>query len=839
MNNLPKEIVADLAKSNLVPMDMDIRLADNLAEMSAVNAQNDNLGYVIPYFQPNGDIINFYRVRLLKGKIKYKQMPNTPCYVYYPKNFQEVFTLHYNKYNKYETPPIVFITEGEKKATLACKMGYPTVGLGGVNSWLNRNIVMNGDHTSVLNNKDVTIGLPKINDNNLAVGLKELILTIKKLGGNLCIIFDSDFNGTTKYEVQEAACLLSTEFRYYGVNYNQIRQIILPSLGDSPMSDSTIVSNSGSVINTKTGLDDYLMSPNATDLVELFYSHGKFPFHPNIHSYINKKLQAKPGRKIMSKLGMLLLADLDNNGTRLKTHSGDLYYFDNIEKKLIKVNLSSRHRTSLAETQFGQLLYLRYGLSTYDNKVIDWLHSQFASEDPITNVVPHRIIAMPMTHIEQKEDTIRYQLNDSHYIKINKDDITIKLNGDDGYMFEVGHVDNDINMKVFKEELIKQFKNPKLTPWWKDIIDEVHLNSNDDKGKNDVEYLRKVITYLYYVSPFLIQWRGSNMPIENIIGEAGSGKSSLFMLRMNILTGRMSLKREPANEKDWATYIANTGGLFILDNIRMADKYLKNKLSDEMCRITTAKASGRTIETRKLYTDNEQMQITVSTVFGFTSIAQVFPSNTDLLERSIIIELNKVDDKESNEGFIDWVEEKVQGNNTREKWLAHHFVVLHRFFKLVDKEWDNKFKSSHRLVNLVQSLQLMGKLFGHDVEWLPEFMARQGQQNIQSADWVIEGIKSFIVYCHSVDRLDKPDSVNALNDTLSTTKYIGCNDISTWCITNPEFNNNITLTNSRSLGRYIQQRKSLVSKITGLTEAGNKANKIVYRWIQPKDFSKM
>ena len=81
----------------------------------------------------------FYRVRFLippdsfaaQGKLarKYMQPPETGACAYFP-----VIELRWKEILANASLPLI-ITEGELKAACACKFGYPTIGLGGVDMW--------------------------------------------------------------------------------------------------------------------------------------------------------------------------------------------------------------------------------------------------------------------------------------------------------------------------------------------------------------------------------------------------------------------------------------------------------------------------------------------------------------------------------------------------------------------------------------------------------------------------------------------------------------------------------------------------------------------------------
>ncbi len=82
--NTNPDIVADLAKSGLVPSDMNVSAAGP-PELSAVNVLSSNAhGYKIPYYTLEGEPLPFYRLRLFDHHPKYKQPKNSENFVYFP-----------------------------------------------------------------------------------------------------------------------------------------------------------------------------------------------------------------------------------------------------------------------------------------------------------------------------------------------------------------------------------------------------------------------------------------------------------------------------------------------------------------------------------------------------------------------------------------------------------------------------------------------------------------------------------------------------------------------------------------------------------------------------------
>lgn len=169
----------------------------------------------LDYFGPDGKSIGdwpmsnpFYRVRYLEElgdkPQRYSQEPNTAPVAYYPRN-QDWSSL----INDVDQPLI--ITEGELKAAKACKEGFPTIGLGGVDNWRSLK-------------KGLTF-LPSL----------ELVKWVRR---NVYICFDSDYR--EKPNVCAALHKLADELHNRGCLVHMVSLPQLPGL-------------------EKVGLDDFLI----------------------------------------------------------------------------------------------------------------------------------------------------------------------------------------------------------------------------------------------------------------------------------------------------------------------------------------------------------------------------------------------------------------------------------------------------------------------------------------------------------------------------------------------------------------------------------------------------
>lgn len=817
---IEQQVKHDLSLSGLAPVDIKARSID-MSERAACGISPAVEGYVIPYFNIAGKPLAFYRVKLFGHELKYKQLKNTSNHVYFPPNFMEVFKSSGAKY--------IILTEGEKKAACACKMGFPAVAFGGVDSWRNKILLLPKDtEFSPYSYNKALVGakLPAsgwdmegVVADNVAQGFEELSNFMRDNKLHAVVIYDSDETTATsgmKVEVQRAAAELGFELRRRGLPINQIRQLLLPpieSLG-------------------KTGMDDFLtmLDDGKTRLEKLIADTLKkrsaFPVHPNLEADLNKKLQnAKLSRKDVQRLSMSLITDLDARGVRMfSKDEQQLYYFEEASSKLTKVELvTSSDRMSA--TPFSKLLYKYYGLSvSSDLRLVKWLMTQFSAEEPVEEVSPYRVFAKQ----DPQAGVICFQIGDGHYVKITGDPkkpIEVLHNGAENILFESGQVD-----PIDPTELLAEFekrKKEKLEMWWEDVLQEVRLKKH---GKT-----ASLFSLLYYISPWLHRWRGTQLPAELVIGEAGSGKSTLCELRLEILTGQPNLRNAPTDLKDWHASIVNTGGLHVTDNVQLLDKGLKQRLSDEICRLITEPHPH--IEMRKYYTNTDLMRLPVSSVFAFTAITQPF-TQSDLLQRSVILELDKLSSEASTQtedGKISydssWKQAQIDKFGGRTAWISHQLYVLHKFFELVDKKWNNSYQAKHRLINLEQSLMLVAELFGLESKWIPDHLVGQMDESVIDADWSLEGLKAFcdLVKKSTPQELENLASMIDGTPSLAKQAIFDSKAMANWFAAQDDYMECLNLINPRKLGRYLQTHKAMIQQVCGLKEGKKVNNRIAYQ----------
>jgi len=806
-------LLEDLRRSGLTIPDLDARLAQE-TELAAVgirphlylnNPGVSTPGYVIPYYELGGNRAPFYRVRLfnpLPKGARYLQPANSGTWIYFPKTFGILARSLIENRGRAKInghPGAILLTEGEKKAAKGCVEGFPTCAVGGVYNWRSRTVLL-PEGTQLVKNRDNQIvakiesgaSIPPTSDNRafLAGGLEGLIKFVLAHELQIVIAFDSD--NPRNPDVETACAELAFEFRIHGIPTNRIRQLVLPATPGK-----------------KVGLDDFIIAhgPDALDslLTACVESKSAFPVHPNLKALLNSRLRGTLDRSEAKELSLMVLSDMDRNGVRMvEKGTGTPYFFDSRSKALMRVNLLQHHSEPLHETKFGEFLYRQYDVGQADQRFVQWLAAGFTGEEPVSIVEPRSTLAL------LSGNRLAYQLDDGHFAIVSgdpKNPLRVYENGTEGLLFRSDQVEPIDKLKLveeFKKQVAWLEKKPPYTEffWPKCLASFKFSRENDDK----------VFSLLSYMSPWLQRWQGAQLPVELMVGEPGSGKSSLYSLRLQVLTGRPALRNQPTDVRDWYASVTSVDGLHAIDNVHMVNKELRQRLSDEICRIVTE--PNPYVEMRKLFTTTDNYRLPVRVTFAMTAIQQPF-MNADILQRSLIIELQAI----GKNHHADWAGDVLKAFGGRVVWLAHHLAVLHLFFRKVSQGgWNPSYKSSHRLAHFEQLFRTIGGIVGvPDAELVGSTLAGVAEAQVSEYDWTMEGLRVFA-----------EEHLPAIQ--ADPRKVVTLADVASWALSSEDFAENTVITNARRLSRYVKSHKYMVEKVAGFADAPSKyGNRDAYR----------
>jgi hypothetical protein len=122
-------------------------------------------------------------------------------------------------------------------------------------------------------------------------------------------------------------------------------------------------------------------------------------------------------------------------------------------------------------------------------------------------------------------------------------------------------------------------------------------------------------------------------PITMIVGEHGSGKSTLSRIRRALVDpSEAPVQSAPRNERDLQIAAANSW-LVVLDNL----SHLDARLSDSLCRLAT----GGGLRTRKLYTDSDERIFSALRPAIVNSIEEL-PTRGDFIDRCVTIRTPRI-----------------------------------------------------------------------------------------------------------------------------------------------------------------------------------------------------
>lgn len=749
--------------------------------------------YVIPYFYINGVPAPHYRIKVLheteKGT-KYRQPANSQNWIYFPPGFTEVS----------QNAPFILVTEGEKKAAAATQWGFPAVALGGVDSWRSRTFELTVTGMKAARNKsDEEIGnkiIVKLSssgngsvkelESGIAKGLTELADYAIEKEKTLFITFDTDLTEAPfiKPEVQRAAADLAFFFRTESaVPLRLIKQLVLPIEGAD-----------------KVGLDDYLLAEGADELFHLVKEAMAtapgllYPRRPELKQWMTKQLNSgRLGRDGIEKIAISVVAEMDARGRRLRSPDNRFYYFDSERKRVIPATYVGNFERFVPDAGFSQFLYTYYGLRSRDLKVKEGIIDAFTAEDPIETVSPHRGIRVGKSEVD-------LQISDSRFIRANADGLTVCDNGTDGTLFLSDQVES---LNVEKDDLRKftrayDKQKDKVVVWHK-VFQELKIEPFPGVSKEET---LELLAATFYISPWLNRWKGTQVPLEIATAEAGSGKSSLYSLRLTVLTGRPELQNVPQDLRDWYAAISEAPGMWVGDNVRFTGKDMRQRLSDELCRLTTEPDPHVTL--RKLYTTSERARIPINSAFALTSIYPPFQS-ADLQQRSLVIKFKAIPEGERQSN---WLEHQLTRFGGRQSWVFYQLLALRDFFRIVKTEWDDSYRSYNRLANYEQAVILMAKVLGlksvtQDVLKRLAYNAPEGGD-----DATMEGLKEF-----AHDR--KPNELFAAGEVVE------------WAEQQEDYKQDNVLISSRKIGRYIRAHEYDVQKYAKIVPKRG-ANRTLY-----------
>jgi hypothetical protein len=751
--------------------------------------------YRIPYFNLDGTVMpDFYRVKFVpplvetvegskKEKVrKYFQPAKSVTHAYIPPP-------QLIPPSVWQDPTIsVIITEGEKKALKSAQQGFPTIGLGGVNSWRIKNVPISKDQVIELGDKLVI----NTTDLRTAETIKHKVvpefLDIKWVGRRVLIIFDSDPTPN------ENVVLSSFELGLWLEDKGALVSIIHLPQPEAP------------ALPTKVGLDDYLLTHSAEDLQVLVTEQiNNFPVPSEIKQWIQEELDARGlKRGAHRKVARAILAALDTKGQRYRDTTNTYHYFDSTTKRLHSFRWDNNEIRQLRLSTLGTLLMREYGIGTTDSSAMSQLADMFTARAPIIEDITPRSTTYSVRRKSRQDplghsDRLYYQISDNRMAVVLRQGIKFADNGTDKVLFmenpQVLEQNKIQEPKLFKAIRYRQRNG--LKGMWYETLKDVNLSPPNIPGFT-LEHTRALLACLFHLSPWLNRWNRLMLPLELSIAEPGSGKTQLQNLRRAILTGSPSLDSPPEDMRSWYASISKAPGIWVCDNMGKLDRSVRERLSDELARMLTE--PNPSFELRQLFTTATVHRGYVNCTFAITAIANPF-TKPDILQRSILYTLKAIPEGQRNGA---WYEQRL---GDRHEWVAEHLVAIQNFFTEVGFFWNENYRAKHRLTHFEQSLILMGHVLGlaEEIDEVIPLITENVHEVIAHADSTMEALRAFAD--------EQPYNPRHLNkDDPAPT------DVVDWARDDlgSRFSRLPTMSNAIMLGRYLSAHKSDILSSAGI-----------------------
>jgi hypothetical protein len=775
---LTKRTLADLKRSGLTQQTIESAGIQDDSDVEVGQLLRDKYhvtGYRLPYFGFDSKELQFYRIKVLSSlngakPPKYLQPKASSNHLYLPPGLNSLAA-------KWAADPVVglVVTEGEKKALAAIQAGIPCIAVGGVFNW--RTHIHTFDRERVRVEDKPSARLVHLDDRGEKAYRTEVASELDAIdweGREVTLIFDSDAESNT--EVQRAAFELANWLGERGAITRQVSLV-------GRISDRTL-KQAGYPAGSKLGLDDVLsLDPAFGDNLldpEWRSSEGFRPLPSDPLVWVTEQLNAgRTTRPTQERVATFAIHWLDANGTRFMGEDGTYYYFDNTTRELHDFHPGT-NLASLRETSFGHLLVEQLGLDPADSSTIGRMIGRYPLGAPL--IKPHRVLAQSPDH----PDTIYYQLSDADVMRVNADGLELISNGDDDVLFyrgNVAQIDTDLLLAACNE-----WQQPKVPLWYEALST---LNIDQLAGLSSDESI-KLLTCLYYLSPWLNRWRGMMLPLEIAVGEPNSGKSFCANLRKGILTGYPSLSGLPNDFRDWVSTIGSAPAMWICDNLGNVRSDYWHRLNDELARLITDPSPS--IEMRQLYTTATTFHVPVSATFAITTVKNPF-SAPDVLQRALVYNLNAIPVGKRDP---DWYTDRLAH---RIKWVAEHLNVLYLFLKLAETKWKPNFQSGYRLVHFEQAVLTMGTVLGWDLRKVVDALPGVVAATVAAYDPVIEAFAAF------VEEWDRPRRRVRLREVID------------WAEIDPgeRFVNLRQLANEISLGKHVRAHTYDIEQSCGIT----------------------
>ena len=312
-------------------------------------------------------------------------------------------------------------------------------------------------------------------------------------------------------------------------------------------------------------------------------------------------------KRLISKI---VISDLISNGDFVRTNDGSLFYIHKTTGRPISVSKHSERLESLLDSVYG--LNQSDGFQPY---VVNHLISFTSSQGRLVEIRTLSTI---------KNNSMILHSGKGEVYRITPDNVSKNLNGQSDILFPWR---NDDAISI-GEPLEQDWIDWLFEGWFTNLIDFTPEQA-------------KIILRVWILF-VLFKDESVSRPIMTILGQPGSGKSTLFRIIYALFYGANKSIAAISTPDDF-DYLVATDPLVVFDNVDTWTSWIPDRLA--------LSASSSDITKRKLYTDNDIVIVKRQALIGLTAHDPRF-GRADVVDRMIILTFKRRDTFEPEKYLI-------------------------------------------------------------------------------------------------------------------------------------------------------------------------------------------
>ena len=306
-----------------------------------------------------------------------------------------------------------------------------------------------------------------------------------------------------------------------------------------------------------------------------------------------------------------VIAGVRANGFFGQTEDGKLFLYDAESRDVVYIEDGKRPSPHFTKWLFDRHQYLPEG-SPAERQAFSILTCVARAETPRT---VHRF-----AHYDRDAQALYLNRYDGTLYRLDGDSHRVIDNGREAFFL------SDDGGRPFDAEAQPSVGNHGLLQ--EKLVDDIHYADTETLS---AETQRALFHTWLYALPFLSLLPGA--PILLLEGEKGSGKTTVIKRVQKLLFDRITSQPLSQNKADEFPVMLLRSPICLLDNV---DSYI-SWLPDQIA----AYATGASWIKRKLYSDSEQVNIEPKSWIAVTSRNPASFRRDDVLDRSIILRLNR------------------------------------------------------------------------------------------------------------------------------------------------------------------------------------------------------